>query len=88
MVYLVNVGERSPSFLVFVPMTALRQNDDLMARRRTFLSDEGEEGPERMQQIARDAYTSTESNLYVITHRGLTWGKNSRLAIRSFGNAD
>lgn len=76
-VYQVNVGERSPSFLVFVPMTALRQNDDLMARRSTFLSDQGEEGSERMQQIARDAYTSTESNLYVISPQRSHVGKES-----------
>jgi hypothetical protein len=66
-VYQVNVGEPSPTFLVFVPMTALRQNDDLIARRSDLLSVEGEERAERMQQIAREAYASTESNLYVVS---------------------
>lgn len=49
--------------------------EQLMARRSTFLSDEGEEGSERMQQIARDAYTSTESILYVISPQRSHVGK-------------
>jgi hypothetical protein len=66
-VYQVNVGEPSPTFLVFVPMTGLRQNDDLIARRIDLLHVEGAERAERMQQIAREAYASTESNLYVVS---------------------
>lgn len=68
-VYQVNVGEPSPSFLAFVPMTALRQNDDLLARRIDLLHVEGQENAERMQQIAREAYASTESNLYAVSPR-------------------
>jgi hypothetical protein len=67
MVYQVNVGMPSPSFLIFVPMTALRQNDDLLARRKSLRDAEGEQTAERMQQIAREAYASTESNLYYIS---------------------
>jgi len=66
MVYQVNVGMPSPSFLIFVPMTALRQNDDLLARQKSLREAEGEEVAERMQQIAREGYASTESNLYYI----------------------
>jgi hypothetical protein len=65
-VYQVNVGMPSPAFLVFVPMRALRQNDDLLARQKSLRDAEGESGIARMQQIARDAYASTESNLYAI----------------------
>jgi hypothetical protein len=65
-VYQVNVGMPSPAFLVFVPMKALRQNDDLLARQKSLREAEGESGIARMQQIARDAYASTESNLYAI----------------------
>jgi hypothetical protein len=65
-VYQVNVGEPLPSFLVFVPMTSLSQNDDLIERRIDLLHVEGEENAERMQEIARQAFASTESNLYVI----------------------
>jgi hypothetical protein len=43
----------------------------LSARLRTLLAKlreaEGEAGFDRMQQIARDAYASTESNLYAIS---------------------
>jgi hypothetical protein len=67
MVYQVNVGMPSPSFLILVPMTALRQNDDLLARRKSLREAEGEETAERMQQIAREAYASTESNLYFVS---------------------
>ena len=64
-VYQVNLGMPSPSFLVFVPMKAIRQNDDLLNRRESLRAAEGE-AAERMQQIAREAYASTESNLYAI----------------------
>lgn len=66
-VYQVNVGMPSPSFLIFVPMTALRQNDDLLARRKSLRDAEGEQAAERLQEIAREAYASTESNLYYIS---------------------
>ena len=66
-VYQVNLGEVLPSFLVFVPMKALRQNDDLLSRRMDLLHVEGEANAERMQQIAREAYASTESNLYAVS---------------------
>jgi hypothetical protein len=66
-VYQANAGMPSPAFLVFLPMKALRQNDDLLVRRKTLQDAEGETGVARMQQIARDAYASTESNLYAIS---------------------
>ena len=66
-VYQVNAGMPSPAFLVFVPMKALRQNDDLLARRKSLQDAEGEAGVARMQQIAREAYASTESNLYAVS---------------------
>ena len=65
-VYQVNVGMPSPTFLVFVPMHALRQNDDLLDWRRSLREAEGEEAAQRMEQLAKDAYATTESNLYVI----------------------
>jgi hypothetical protein len=65
-VYQVNVGMPSPTFLAFVPMRLLRQNDDLLAWRSLLQDAEGEAGADRMQQIARIAYASTESNLYAI----------------------
>ena len=66
-VYQVSVGMPSPTFLVFVPMRALQQNDDLLAWRRTLREAEGDEAADRMEQIAREAYQSTESNLFFIS---------------------
>jgi hypothetical protein len=66
-VYQVNVGMPSPTFFAFVPMNALKQNDDLLAWRGPLRDAEGEAGADRMQQIAREAYQSTESNLYAIS---------------------
>jgi hypothetical protein len=65
-VYQVNLGMPSPTFLAFVPMKALGQNDDLLKRRESLRAAEGD-AAERMQQIAREAYASTESNLYSIS---------------------
>ena len=64
-VYQVNVGTPSPGFFAFVPMRTLAQNDDLMNICGKLHEAEGE-ATERMQQIAREAYTHTESNLYAI----------------------
>jgi hypothetical protein len=64
-VYQVNLGMPSPAFLAFVPMKAVGQNDDLLKRREGLQAEEGE-AAERMQQIAREAYASTETNLYSI----------------------
>lgn len=66
-VYQVNSGMPTPAFIVFVPMRALKQNDDLLNRLRGLREAEGEEAAQRTEQIARDAYAFTESNLYAIS---------------------
>jgi hypothetical protein len=66
-VYQVNVGVPSPAFLVFVPMHGLHQNDDLLSWRRALREVEGEERAHRIEQIAKEAYESTESNLYAVS---------------------
>ena len=66
-VYQANVGMPSPSFVVFVPMRALKENDGYLARAPKLRGAEGETGFDRMQQIAREAYASTESNLYSVS---------------------
>jgi len=66
-VYQINVGLPSPAFLILLPMSALRQNDDLLDRAQSLREAEGQVGFQRMQQIAREAYASTESALYVIS---------------------
>jgi len=64
-VYQVNLGAPSPTFLAFVPMKAVGQNDYLLQARERLHAAEGD-AAERMQQIAREAYASTKSNLYAI----------------------
>jgi hypothetical protein len=66
-VYQVNVGMPSPTFLVFVPMRALEQNDDLLAWRKDLRQAEGEAAVRRMEEIAKEAYESSESNLYAVS---------------------
>jgi hypothetical protein len=65
-VYQVNVGMPSPALFAFVPMKSLAQNDDLLNMRERLREAEGD-AAERMQQIAREAYAQTESNLYAIS---------------------
>ena len=65
-VYQANAGTPSPAFFAFVPMRTLAQNDDLLNIRDKLREAEGE-AAERMQQIAREAYAQTESNLYAIS---------------------
>lgn len=65
-VYQVNVGMPSPTFLVFVPMRLLKQNDDLLAWRPLLREAEGDVASKRMEQIEREAYSSMESNLYAV----------------------
>ena len=66
-VYQVNVGMPSPTFIVFLPIRVLKQNDDLLDWRHSLREVEGEEAAQRTDQIAREAYLSTESNLYALS---------------------
>jgi len=66
-VYQVNLGMPSPSFLVFVPMHALRENDGMMASAPRIHEAEGDAAVGRMQEIARDAYAFSQSNLYAVS---------------------
>jgi hypothetical protein len=66
-VYEVNQGTPSPAFLVFLPMSELKQNDDLWSLKETIAgAEEGEGRADRLKQIVRETFASTESNLYVI----------------------
>ncbi len=67
MVYQIDAGMPSPSFLIFLPMSVLRQNDDLPARRKSLRDAEGKQAAEAMERIAREAYASAESNIYYIS---------------------
>jgi hypothetical protein len=66
-VYQVTMGSQSPGFIVFVPMTTLKQNDDIIPWTEGFREAEGEENGQNLEQIARDAFATSESNLYAIS---------------------
>lgn len=66
-VYQVNLGTPSSAFVIFVPMSALKQNDDLLSWKDSLLEAEGDEATQRLRQIAREAYASTDSNLYAVS---------------------
>jgi hypothetical protein len=66
-VYQVNMGNSSPSFIIFIPMATLKQNDSVLPWTEGFLELEGEEDSQQLQQIARDSFAGSESNLYAIS---------------------
>lgn len=65
-VYEVKLGAESPVFLTFTPMSALTQNDDQLSWEEDLRKAEGEEGSKRLEEIAREGYVSTKSNLYAV----------------------
>jgi hypothetical protein len=65
-VYQVDTGTVAPTFLVLRPMAEMKQNDDLLASFGNLIDAEGEQGSEALKRIAREAYASTESNLYAV----------------------
>jgi len=66
-VYQVDVGVPTPAFLVFMPMPELKPNDDLLSWRANLIQAEGEQAADALQKIAREAFASTETNLYVVS---------------------
>ena len=66
-VYQVDVGIPTPAFLVFMPMPELKPNDDLLSWRENLIQAEGEQAADALQKIAREAFASTETNLYVLS---------------------
>ena len=66
-VYRVNEGTSTPTFLVFLPLSELKEYDDLLEQREEVLEEnEGEDLADRLRQTAREAYASIESNLYAV----------------------
>jgi hypothetical protein len=66
MVYQVDTGIPRPAFLIFVPIREMAEMDKLLANATAIRSAEGEAAT-RMQQIARDAYESSEVQIYVVS---------------------
>jgi len=71
-VYQVKFGMESPVFLVFMPMPALKQNDDILSWDEDLRKAEGEEGVRRLEQIARKATSAPRATFMLLAPRCLT----------------
>ena len=67
MVYGVDSGIPRPTFLVMVPMRSLEELDKLIANAAGVHAAEGDPGVKRLQEIAREAYLSSEVQLYAVS---------------------
>lgn len=66
-VYEVSAGMPAPTFLVLMPMSVLKQNDDLLAWEEKLPETAGDRDADQLVQVAREGYTSTESHLYAVS---------------------
>ena len=62
-----SIGSANPGFIIFIPMANLKQNDSVLPWTEGFLELEGEEDAQQLQQIVRDTFASSESNLYAVS---------------------
>ena len=66
MVYEVDMGTPTPTFLIFFPLATLAQNDNFLSIKGALLDAEGGEAVEHAKQVARESYASTQSTLYAV----------------------
>lgn len=64
--YQVNAGAPSTTFVFFMPMRSMQEMDEYIARGRSLSAAEGPEVEERLRQAARDAYLSWDSELFFV----------------------
>ena len=65
-VYEVDMGTTTSTFLILFPLATLAQNDNLLAIKGALLDAEGGEAAEHAKQVARESYASTQSTLYAV----------------------
>jgi hypothetical protein len=65
-VYEVDLGTPSPTFLIFFPLATLAQNDNFLSIQSALLDAEGGEAVEHAKQVARESYAGTQSTLYAV----------------------
>ena len=65
-VYAVNAGAPSPAYLVLTALSSLKDEDDAAARRAPAMAAAGAAIQRRLSELARSAYESTETNIYVV----------------------
>jgi hypothetical protein len=68
--YQVNAGAPSTTFVILMPMRSLKEMDDYIARSRQLRDAEGPTIAARLQEIARNAYVSWDSELFVVDAAG------------------
>ena len=64
--YQVNAGAPATTFVFFMPMRSLQDMDDYIARSKPLRDAEGAAVEARMQDVARNAYLSWDSELYFV----------------------
>jgi len=65
-VYEVNAGMAGPAFLYITPMRSMKEIDDAVARRNLYEDAKSDAFQQRLREIARSAYTTTESQIYAV----------------------
>ncbi|HKW88150.1 MAG TPA: hypothetical protein VJN21_05285 [Candidatus Acidoferrales bacterium] len=67
--YQVNAGAPSTTFVFFMPMRSMEEMDEYIARGKSLSAAEGPDVEERLRQAARDAYLSWDSELFFVSPR-------------------
>lgn len=67
--YQVNAGAPSTTFVFFMPMRSMGEMDDYIARSKSLSAAEGAAVEARMQEAARNAYLSWDSELFFVSPR-------------------
>jgi hypothetical protein len=65
-IYAVHSGAPVPCYLMLTALSSLKDEDDAAARRGTAMDAAGPAVQQRLQEIARSAYDSIETNIYVV----------------------
>jgi hypothetical protein len=65
-VYEVNAGMATPAFLFITPMRSMKEIDAAVARRNLYEDAKGDVFQQRLREIARLAYATTESEIYSV----------------------
>ncbi|MDP9147999.1 MAG: hypothetical protein M3N22_10085, partial [Acidobacteriota bacterium] len=65
-VYEVHYGMARPTFFIFMPLLTLAQNDDILVWEQNMANQDGGTGLDRLKEIARDSYASSETTLYQV----------------------
>jgi hypothetical protein len=65
-IYAVNAGASAPCYIMLTALTSLKDEDAAAARRAPAMEAAGAAVQQRLQEIARSAYASIETNIYFV----------------------